>query len=111
MEREKILVRRIRWLTWLFIIGLVVSGATAIPLVTELGWLAQIFGVSSTAWIPWDEGFRGWIWQIWMALRENQLQYPFLFYGTDWLAFGHFIIAIAFIFGITSLGGIPKDSQ
>jgi hypothetical protein len=23
--------------------------------------------------------------------------FPFLFYGTDWLAFGHFVIAIAFI--------------
>lgn len=97
MERESILRRRIRWLTWLFIAGLVLSGVTAIPLVTELGWLAQFLGVSSTTWIPWDEGFRGWVWQIWMALRETRQQYPFLFYGTDWLAFGHFVIAIAFI--------------
>lgn len=31
------------------------------------------------------------------ALVQTQSQYPFLFYGTDWLAFGHFVIAIAFI--------------
>jgi hypothetical protein len=74
-----------------------VSGATAIPLETELGWLAHIFGVDSTAWIPWDKGFRVWIWEVWMSLRETKAQYPFLFYGTDWLAFGHFVIAIAFI--------------
>jgi hypothetical protein len=23
--------------------------------------------------------------------------FPFLFYGTDWLAFGHFVIALAFV--------------
>ena len=31
------------------------------------------------------------------ALTQTQLQHPLLFYGTDWLAFGHFVIAIAFI--------------
>ena len=31
------------------------------------------------------------------ALAQVQSQYPFLFYGTDWLAFGHFVIAIAFV--------------
>jgi hypothetical protein len=30
------------------------------------------------------------------ALQENSRAHPFLFYGTDWLAFGHFVIAIAF---------------
>lgn len=97
MNRKQTLRRRIKLLTWLFIIGLIVSGMTAIPLVTELGWLARFFDVDSTTWIPWDNGFRGWIWEVWMSLRETQAQYPFLFYGTDWLAFGHFVIAIAFI--------------
>jgi hypothetical protein len=31
------------------------------------------------------------------ALNQTAAQHPFLFYGTDWLAFGHFVIAIAFI--------------
>ena len=97
MNRDQILLRRIRWLTGLFIGGLVLSGATAIPLETELAWLARTFGVDSTTRIPRDRGFHGWIWEVWMSLRETKAQYPFLFYGTDWLAFGHFAIAIAFI--------------
>src|SRR5882757_6025565 len=97
MNRELLLHRRIKLLTLLFIIGLVLSGTTAIPLEAEFGWLAQTFGVNSTTWIPWDNGFRGWIWQVWMSLQETKAHYPFLFYGTDWLAFGHFVIAIAFI--------------
>ncbi len=28
---------------------------------------------------------------------ESYGKYPFLAYGTDWLAFGHFVIALAFI--------------
>jgi hypothetical protein len=31
------------------------------------------------------------------ALHETSLEHPFLFYCTDWLAFGHFVIAIAFV--------------
>jgi len=42
MNHEKILLRRVRWLTWFFIVGLVVSGATAILLVTELDWLVRL---------------------------------------------------------------------
>jgi hypothetical protein len=97
MKREKTLRARIKILTWVFIAGLVASGATAIPLEAEVGWLAQIFGVSSTTWIPWDEGVRGWIWEIRNGLQETNANYPFIAYGTDWLAFGHFIIAVFFL--------------
>jgi hypothetical protein len=31
------------------------------------------------------------------ALNDNFVAHPFLFYGTDWLAFGHFVIALAFL--------------
>jgi hypothetical protein len=41
---EPQLRRRIKLLTWLFIIGLVVSGATAIPLQSELAWLVKFTG-------------------------------------------------------------------
>ncbi len=46
MNREQILRRRIQWLTWFFIIGLVVSGATAIPLMGELDLLVSWFGLA-----------------------------------------------------------------
>ncbi len=88
---------RIRWLTALLMAGLVVSGATAIPLPAELGWLARAFDVDTEHLASGDQGVRGWIWQIWSDLKEVNAQYPFLAYGTDWLAFGHFVIAIAFI--------------
>jgi len=42
-------------------------------------------------------GSSHWIGQVETALNQTAAQYPFLFYGTDWLAFGHFVIAIAFI--------------
>lgn len=89
--REIALRRKIKLLTWLFIIGLVLSGATAIPLRSELDLLANLpiaHGNSSLA---------VWLSNVQAALVQTDSQFPFLFYGTDWLAFGHFVIAIAFI--------------
>jgi hypothetical protein len=91
--REIILRRRLKALTWLFIIGLVLSGATAIPLKWELDLLANIFGANEHSASP----LAAWIWRVRIALTQSGEQFPFLFYGTDWLAFGHFVIAIAYI--------------
>lgn len=99
MNRNQILHRRIKLLTWFFIIGLVISGATAIPLVTELNLLTQWFGidgpldVSVTASSEIDH----WLWTTREALRDTGANHPMLFYGTDWLAFGHIVIAIVFV--------------
>jgi len=92
MNREKILRRRIKLLTWSFIIGLVLSGATAIPLAGELNLLVNFFGAKSEA-----SGLAQWLLRVRDALMQTQAQHPFLFYGTDWLAFGHFVIALVFI--------------
>jgi hypothetical protein len=92
MNREQILRRRIKLLTWLFIVGLVLSGATAIPLAGELNLLVNFFGTKSEA-----SGLTQWLLRVRDALAQTQAQHPFLFYGTDWLAFGHFVIALAFI--------------
>lgn len=46
MNREQILHRRIQRLTWFFISGLVISGATAIPLNWELDLLVNWFGLT-----------------------------------------------------------------
>jgi hypothetical protein len=99
MEREKILRRRVRALTWLFILGLVLSGATAIPLAAELDWMVGISGASGQvesagASVP---VWASWLVRMQSALRQVNAIDPVLFYGTDWLAFGHFVIAIAFI--------------
>ena len=46
MTREQTLRRRIKTLTGLFILGLLLSGATAIPLQTEVNWLANATGAN-----------------------------------------------------------------
>src|SRR5579871_5083209 len=38
-----------------------------------------------------------WILRVRDALNTTYSAYPFMAYGTDWLAFGHFVIAIAFV--------------
>lgn len=100
MNREAILRRRIRWLTGLFIVALVISGATAIPLVWELDWLVRLTGARELVEHSHSSDAPGWA--VWLCSVQNALlqtreQHPFLFYGTDWLAFGHFVIAIAFV--------------
>lgn len=97
MNRELILRRRIRALTWLFILGLVVSGLTALPLETELDWLARRLGVAGQTPEQTAPGLANWILRVRDALHETNAKFPFLAYGTDWLAFGHLVIAVAFI--------------
>jgi hypothetical protein len=92
MNRQQILRRRIKLLTWLFIIGLVLSGATAIPLQSEVNLLVNFCGLNDGS-----SEMASWLLRVRDALAQTQAQHPFLFYGTDWLAFGHFVIAIAFI--------------
>lgn len=97
MNREQILLRRINWLTWFFIVSLVISGATAIPLNWELELLVQGFGLAEqTSATSTSEPGR-WLLAAHEALQAVSAEHPLLFYGTDWLAFGHFVIAIAFI--------------
>jgi len=93
MNRETMLRQRIKWLTGFFIFGLFISGATAIPLKPELNLLAHFPGLTD----PTASGLAQWIHTIRDALYATDARYPFLAYGTDWLAFGHFMIAIAFI--------------
>ena len=92
------LLRRVRIGTALFIAGLVLSGLTAVPLVTELGWLASFADPGSA--LPSRDAmtpFGQWVHSTYSALAELQARHPFVFYGTDWLAFGHIVIAIAFV--------------
>jgi len=41
--------------------------------------------------------FTDWISHIHIGVKSMNSQYPFLAYGTDWLAFAHFMIAIVFM--------------
>jgi hypothetical protein len=44
-----------------------------------------------------------WLALVFQAIEETYEKYPFLAYGYDWLAFGHFIISIPFLMAIREM--------
>ncbi|MFI5999710.1 hypothetical protein ACIA98_04730 [Streptomyces sp. NPDC051366] len=86
MSERSALQRRIRACLVLFIVCLVLSGLTAFPLVNELHWANSL--VSHT-----------WLRRVGKGLDRADADYPFLLYGTDWLAFAHLVIAV-FFYGV-----------
>jgi hypothetical protein len=107
-------------LLFAFIIALVLSGLTAFPLETELRWLVAALSARSTPELSSPSSMHLWLTTVRDALIETNTRYPFLAYGTDWLAFAHLTIAIAFIgplrepvrnrwvvvFGLIACGGV-----
>jgi hypothetical protein len=90
-------LRRVRFWLAIFIVGLVLSGITAFPLETEIRWLDGILRSPSLRTISSSAGLLGWIDRVCGGVTETNARYPFIAYGTDWLAFAHLVIAIAFI--------------
>lgn len=84
------LQHRIRICIRIVIAGLALSGITAFPLETELGWIKD-----HLTWTP--IALQQWITQIYNILHVVNQEYPYLSYGTDWLAFAHVMLAIVFI--------------
>lgn len=111
------LLRVIRVWIFIFIVGLVVSGVTAFPLVHETAWLAGYF--TAHPLLPADIVI--WIHKVSAALGDEAARAPFLAYGTDWLAFAHLVLAAAFVgplrdpvrnrwvleFGLIACAGVP----
>jgi hypothetical protein len=89
-EKEKKLRKKIRNLIILFIVGMVLSGATAFPIEAELAFIND-----RTSWFP--DSLQHWISKVYFAVKTTNENFPFLSYGTDWLAFAHIVIAVAFI--------------
>jgi hypothetical protein len=73
-----------------FIVGLALSGITAFPIETELNFLVHHSGSFSPT-------IADWISTVYKAVKKTNQHYPYLAYGTDWLAFGHLVIATVFI--------------
>lgn len=94
MSDRAALLKGIRvWLA-LFVVCLVLSGATAFPLVHELRWTdAALRALSGPRYLP---GLTEWISRVRDGLDTVDAEYPFVLYGTDWLAFAHLVIAVAF---------------
>ncbi|HSY62249.1 MAG TPA: hypothetical protein VK796_10250 [Cytophaga sp.] len=83
-------IRDIRVILLVFITGLIVSGITAFPIETELTVLVQFKAILPVTIQPW-------LTNVYLAVVHTNKTYPYLSYGTDWLAFAHLVIAVAFI--------------
>ncbi|HEX7902544.1 MAG TPA: hypothetical protein VF487_01605 [Chitinophagaceae bacterium] len=86
IDKETTSVRQ--WLLF-FMIALVISGITAVPVKWELSILTRFFSA--------DSMIGGWLDIVYRGVHEMDQRHPFLFYGYDWLAFAHIVIAIVFI--------------
>ena len=77
-------------------LALLVSGLTAFPIKQEIeclnGWIGTGTFMESL-WPPMAQ----WISTVHHGVLDMSRNHPFIFYGTDWLAFAHVVIAIAFI--------------
>ena len=88
---------RFRLVMLLFITGLVLSGVTAFPLLLELKILATALGVGDATSPEGHSGLTFWILTVRHGLEQTYGRYPWIAYGTDWLAFGHLVIAMFFV--------------
>jgi hypothetical protein len=81
---------RVRLCIWIIIIGLFISGVTAFPIETELAFFVKHQPDTSST-------LTNWLNKVYMAVKDTNTRYPFISYGTDWLAFAHVMLAILFI--------------
>jgi hypothetical protein len=91
------LLLRIRIWIVLFIVGLILSGITAFPLQSETGMLNRMFAVVPSAPPGGEPALHSWLRRVHEGIAQTNHNYPFMAYGTDWLAFAHVVIAIAFL--------------
>lgn len=80
-----------------FMLGLVLSGITAFPLAGELRLLTTWFGIDPSLPPEHYSGLAFWLATVSRGLHETYAAYPWMAYGTDWLAFAHIAIAVYFI--------------
>lgn len=80
--------RRIKVVVIFYMLALIISGATAIPAEAEIAVLLRITPETHFSYTLLSK--------VYIALHEVGEHAPFLLYGYDWLAFAHFMIAIAF---------------
>jgi hypothetical protein len=95
--RDEKLKREIQLLLYIFVVGLAVSGITAFPIHTQLGYAHELI-----ASFHLDNSLTQWIETVYLGVDEIDRKYPFIAYGTDWLAFAHLVLAVLFL-------GIVKD--
>jgi hypothetical protein len=87
---ERLLLFQVRRWILFFIVVISLIGITTFPLESELRCLnsqSNSLPVSLSEWVN----------KVYAGVHAVNLRYPFLSYGTDWLAFAHIIIALLFI--------------
>jgi hypothetical protein len=92
MKGEQKLRTEIRSLLYVLVGGLILSGITAFPIRTELTYAHNVityFGINNplSAWIEFAH----------KGVDDVGRNYPFIAYGTDWLAFAHLMLAVLFL--------------
>ncbi|MFB6307002.1 MAG: hypothetical protein ABEH43_08460 [Flavobacteriales bacterium] len=107
------LLSKIRSILFIFMLFLIITGSLAfMP--------EKVFATAYSLFENTDSAFTNWLKKCHYSLQMVNKKYPYLFYGYDWLAFAHIIIAIGFIgpimqpvkniwvvqFGITACIGI-----
>lgn len=98
MKTPRALTHTRIWLI-LFSTTLIASGLTAIFAREGLRFLSPLFSQGSFLQSFWPS-MSDWLTLVFHAIEEVYDKYPFLAYGYDWLAFGHFIISIPFLMAI-----------
>lgn len=88
--KEKQLRRQIKLVIIITIVGLLLNGASAIPLRTEMNILLSYSGL-------FPQFVQDWWAYVNKGVIETSEKYNFMRYGFDWLGFAHLLIAIAFI--------------
>lgn len=88
MDRQSLKLRtHISYLVWFFMVSLIASGITAIPVRAGVVFLLDVIPMSWTG-----------VYEFLMYIKTALFSCDqILFYGYDWLAFAHIIIALLFI--------------
>lgn len=88
-------LKNIRCWTVIFMLGLALSGITAFPIETEINIYDRYF--SNNQFIRENfSSIADFLNQVSIGVHDTAKNYPFIFYGTDWLAFAHLLLALLF---------------
>ena len=97
VDSRRARLRRVRALLALFAAALALSGATALFLPSEARALVGALWGDAAPGTSWAPALHAWLARCRDALADVGTRHPFLYYGTDWLAFAHFVLAILFL--------------
>jgi len=89
-------LQKVRAIIAFFMVALVVSGATAFPVESELNLLCSILNINAET-AKESPAIFGFVYSMKESISEMNQNSPQLAYGYDWLAFAHLVIALMFI--------------